>query len=222
MKLAAKHYEESIGEMKHADRIIERVLFLEGVPEIARYDVIRVGTNVKEQFENDLKLESGGVDAVVADNGVVVNYVANHGQAGFKTQTKDEASGTVSAGNVIRTEPAAGTNVKKGETVTIVVSSGPMPAGAPTLRQFQKTFACVSTAPFGCPVVPAVYRMRCGSAKRACASAGSAVAAAPAMRRSYSGPISTSPRGARVVSFAASAACSSPTNNTDAPESVNW
>src|SRR5881227_3018241 len=63
LKLAAKHYEESIGEMKHADRLIERILFLDGVPEIARYDVIRVGTDVKEQFENDLKLETGGVAA---------------------------------------------------------------------------------------------------------------------------------------------------------------
>lgn len=61
MKLAHKHYEESIGEMKHADKIIKRVLFLEGVPEIARYDVIRAGTDVKEQFEVDLKLELGGV-----------------------------------------------------------------------------------------------------------------------------------------------------------------
>ena len=63
MKLSGKHYEESIGEMKHADKIIERILFLDGVPEIARYDVIRVGSNVQEQFENDLKLESGGVAA---------------------------------------------------------------------------------------------------------------------------------------------------------------
>jgi bacterioferritin len=60
-KLGKKHYEESIGEMKHAEQLIERILFLEGVPEIARYDVIRVGTDVKEQFENDLKLEMGGV-----------------------------------------------------------------------------------------------------------------------------------------------------------------
>ena len=60
-RLAKKEYEESIGEMKHADKIIERVLFLEGVPEIARYDVIRVGTNVKEQLENDLALEMRGV-----------------------------------------------------------------------------------------------------------------------------------------------------------------
>jgi bacterioferritin len=63
MRLAAKHYEESIGEMKHADKIIERILFLDGVPEIARYDVIRVGADIKEQFENDLKLEMGGVVA---------------------------------------------------------------------------------------------------------------------------------------------------------------
>ena len=63
LKLAAKHWEESMGEMKHADKLIERVLFLDGVPEIARYDVIRVGTNVKEQFEYDLVLETGGVTA---------------------------------------------------------------------------------------------------------------------------------------------------------------
>ena len=61
MKLAAKHYEESIGEMKHAEKLIDRILFLEGVPEIARYDVIRVGSDVKEQFVNDLALEMKGV-----------------------------------------------------------------------------------------------------------------------------------------------------------------
>lgn len=44
-----------------AEKLIDRILFLEGVPEIARYDVIRVGTDVKEQFENDLKLELSGV-----------------------------------------------------------------------------------------------------------------------------------------------------------------
>ena len=60
-KLAKKHFEESIGEMKHAEKLIDRIIFLEGVPNIARYDVIRVGTDVKEQFENDLKLETNGV-----------------------------------------------------------------------------------------------------------------------------------------------------------------
>jgi bacterioferritin len=60
-KLAKKHHEESIGEMRHADKLIERIIFLEGIPEIARYDVIRVGTDVKQQFENDLKMETNGV-----------------------------------------------------------------------------------------------------------------------------------------------------------------
>lgn len=62
-KLAAKHYVESIGEMKHAEKLIDRILFLEGVPEIARYDVIRVGADVKSQLENDLALETRGVQA---------------------------------------------------------------------------------------------------------------------------------------------------------------
>jgi bacterioferritin len=61
--LGKKHYEESMGEMKHAEMLIDRILFLDGTPEIARYDVIRVGTNIQEMFENDLKLEMGGVKA---------------------------------------------------------------------------------------------------------------------------------------------------------------
>jgi len=60
-KLGRKHYEESMGEMKHAEKLIDRILFLEGVPEIARYDVIRVGADIPEQFANDLELELGGV-----------------------------------------------------------------------------------------------------------------------------------------------------------------
>jgi len=60
-KLAKKHYVESIGEMKHAEKLIDRILFLEGVPEIARYDVIRAGSDVKDQFEVDLALEMSGV-----------------------------------------------------------------------------------------------------------------------------------------------------------------
>src|SRR5215212_4368224 len=61
-KLGAKHYEESIGEMRHAEKLIDRILFLDGVPEIARYDVIRVGTDVQEQFQYDLALETRGVN----------------------------------------------------------------------------------------------------------------------------------------------------------------
>ncbi|HWL10331.1 MAG TPA: bacterioferritin [Planctomicrobium sp.] len=56
-RLAKHHYGESIEEMKHAEMLIDRIIFLEGVPEIARYDVIRVGADVKEQLENALALE---------------------------------------------------------------------------------------------------------------------------------------------------------------------
>ena len=56
-RLGAHHYHESIDEMKHAGLLIDRIIFLDGVPEIARYDVIRVGSTVQEQLENDLALE---------------------------------------------------------------------------------------------------------------------------------------------------------------------
>ena len=79
-KLAAHHYEESIEEMKHAELLIDRILFLEGVPEIARYDVIRVGTNVKEQLEYALALE---INAVKTYNGGV-KLAAELGDAGSK------------------------------------------------------------------------------------------------------------------------------------------
>ncbi|MCA9068193.1 MAG: bacterioferritin [Planctomycetaceae bacterium] len=59
-RLAKHFYEESIEEMKHAEYLIDRILFLDGVPEIARYDVIRVGQTLKEQLDNSLQLELGG------------------------------------------------------------------------------------------------------------------------------------------------------------------
>src|SRR5262245_47869640 len=68
-KLAAHHYHESIDEMKHAEMLIDRILFLEGVPEIARYGVILVGNDVKEQLENDLKVEKEA--SVTYNEGVV-------------------------------------------------------------------------------------------------------------------------------------------------------
>ena len=57
-KLGAHHYHESIDEMKHATMLVDRIIFLDGVPEIARYDVIRVGSSVEEQLQNALALET--------------------------------------------------------------------------------------------------------------------------------------------------------------------
>lgn len=60
-RLAKHYYDESIEEMKHAQEVIDRILFLDGVPEIARYDIIKVGKTPKEQIENNLALEVRGV-----------------------------------------------------------------------------------------------------------------------------------------------------------------
>lgn len=58
----AKHfYDESIEEMKHAEEVIDRILYLEGKPEIARYDTILVGDTPEQQIRDSHSLESKGV-----------------------------------------------------------------------------------------------------------------------------------------------------------------
>ena len=59
--LAELAWNESIDEMKHADRIVERILFLEGVPNVQAYDKIQVGSNFKQQLENDLGSEQAAL-----------------------------------------------------------------------------------------------------------------------------------------------------------------
>lgn len=60
-RLAKHFYDESIEEMKHAEEVIDRILYLDGVPEIARYHEIKVGRTPVEQIEHSYDLEKTGV-----------------------------------------------------------------------------------------------------------------------------------------------------------------
>jgi len=60
-RLSDKKREESIEEMRHADIVIERILFLDGIPKMQKMDPVRVGENPIEQHELDLALELNAV-----------------------------------------------------------------------------------------------------------------------------------------------------------------
>jgi bacterioferritin len=63
-RLAKKEYEESIGEMKHADRLMERILMLDGLPNLQDLGKLLVGEDVPEIFDCDLRSERGAQAAV--------------------------------------------------------------------------------------------------------------------------------------------------------------
>jgi bacterioferritin len=63
-RLWKKVREESIGEMRHADRLIERILYLEGVPNLQRLGKVNVGQTVPEQLRLDLEVERTAVAAL--------------------------------------------------------------------------------------------------------------------------------------------------------------
>lgn len=78
-KLAKKEYEESIGEMKHADRLMERILVLEGLPNLQELGKLMVGENVPEILESDLQLERAAQATVkdgIAHCEMVHDYVS--------------------------------------------------------------------------------------------------------------------------------------------------
>ena len=60
-RLYAETKKQAIGEMKHAEALIERILFLEGMPNLAELPKLTIGKDVKQQLSNDLALEKGAV-----------------------------------------------------------------------------------------------------------------------------------------------------------------
>jgi bacterioferritin len=64
--LAKRAYDDSIEEMRHAEKLIERIIYFEGTPNLQRLSRIRVGKDVVDQFENELEIERGTVTAIVS------------------------------------------------------------------------------------------------------------------------------------------------------------
>jgi bacterioferritin len=61
LRLYKKIYEESLAEMRHAQRLIDRILFLEGLPTLAQPLHVQVGHDLKDLLERDLQLEASAL-----------------------------------------------------------------------------------------------------------------------------------------------------------------
>jgi bacterioferritin len=89
-RLAAHTRKESIEEMGHAERLIERILYLDGSPSLSTLFPLRIGQNIKAQIENDLQVE---YDAVPRLNKAINTAVAagdNGSRDLFESILKDE------------------------------------------------------------------------------------------------------------------------------------
>jgi len=73
-RLAKKEYDESIGEMKHADKLIDRVLMLDGLPNLQDLHKLMIGETVPEMLGADLKLEQGA--QVTIKDGIAAAEIA--------------------------------------------------------------------------------------------------------------------------------------------------
>jgi bacterioferritin len=73
-KLGKKEYDESIGEMKHADKLIDRILMLDGLPNLQALHKLLIGENTQEMLECDLQLEQAA--QVTVKEGVLASEQA--------------------------------------------------------------------------------------------------------------------------------------------------
>ena len=77
--IGKRTYEESIDEMKHADRLVKRILFLEGLPNLQDIGKLLIGENVQEALECDLKIERQAhpvLRKAIADCEIAGDYVS--------------------------------------------------------------------------------------------------------------------------------------------------
>ncbi len=89
-RLGAYYRKESIEEMVHAEKLMDRILFLEGTPNMTDVGPINVGRNVKQQFENDLNLELAAVRQLNEAIETSVKVSDNASRALFEDILKDE------------------------------------------------------------------------------------------------------------------------------------
>jgi bacterioferritin len=84
-KLGEHEYHESIDEMKHADMLIKRILFLEGLPNLQDLGKLMIGENTKEMLTSDLKLEMSAVPDLKA----AISYCEGVGDYGSRELLED-------------------------------------------------------------------------------------------------------------------------------------
>ena len=84
-KLGEHEYHESIDEMKHADKLIKRILFLEGLPNLQDLGKLMIGENTKEMLASDLRLELQAVPDLKA----AISYCESVGDYGSRELLED-------------------------------------------------------------------------------------------------------------------------------------